>query len=78
MFPLRYKPKKYNTSLYEYIKTLLGPTFTAYNNRRNSDENWKALYKKVKDLETNYDPGLDVQQNDVIAMSGILLLHSEA
>ncbi|KAL4205793.1 hypothetical protein AB4K20DRAFT_1871885 [Rhizopus microsporus] len=39
------------------LNSIIDLSFDSPDVQRNSDENWKALYKKVKDLETNYDPG---------------------
>jgi hypothetical protein len=56
----KYKPKKYNTSIYSDIETLLQPVFASYSQSKSFDQNWKAIYTKAKELAAQHDTVKDM------------------
>lgn len=61
----RYPPSKYNSSEYHGIRSILQPVFESYRHSKTFGYNWKNAYKKLKKLETKYDPVFKSKYTDV-------------
>jgi hypothetical protein len=61
----KFKPKAYDVADYMYIKEVLQPVVKIYQGKHTVHVNWLNMYKKIKALESQYDPELNPSNKDV-------------